>query len=390
MARAAQIVRSQELFSEADIVAETTYAEHMLPGFASKFRFLKPVGLVFCGLAAGCGGSMLTKQGRLRLPVKPLVAQSETIKFTKLPAVLPKFPVPYPVPPNNECGAAICAEGDLCCPGGPGYGYSCGTSNAVCCQGALFDDAGARSQVSVAIVCGEQDVCCENRQGDPYCCASGNICSNDVCVAGAGQCFSGDSSVAVRGRGRVRLAEVRTGDEVLVDNTLGSPQYEAVTQFLHVMDTDANSYVTVGHERGELRLSDNHMVFVASDSSERSDKSAGSLVVGDQLLVASDDDDRSVSASSRVLSVRRSRGADGMYAPMTASGKIVVDGIVASNFALATPSMPVSHGAMYAAFFVSRNLLSIQAVLQEMFLNHISTVSLAIAVGSATARSMSK
>eukprot|EP00929_Paragymnodinium_shiwhaense_P123618 TRINITY_DN9769_c0_g1_i2.p1 TRINITY_DN9769_c0_g1~~TRINITY_DN9769_c0_g1_i2.p1 ORF type:complete len:410 (-),score=54.55 TRINITY_DN9769_c0_g1_i2:270-1445(-) len=315
-------------------------------------RFLRPVGVLAVGAALGTGSCMLTRQGRLRMPVDPLVPQSKSIKFTELPAELPKFPVAFPVPPNNECGAAICAEGDLCCPGGPGYGYSCGTSQAECCQGFLFDDAGQRSQVSVAIVCGEQDVCCNNDQGDPYCCASGNSCSNNVCVAGGGQCFSGDASVTVPERGLVRLAHVRIGDSVLVETASADIAYQKIEGFLHAASTEATSHVTISHETGELRLSETHLVYLITPSGEKMEAAAATVHTGDYLSIVAFDAE--ATTTSRVLSVWRSSHASGMYAPITASGKVIVDGVVSSSFALPNLAFAMSHGPMHVALYLSR------------------------------------
>eukprot|EP00929_Paragymnodinium_shiwhaense_P038621 TRINITY_DN20392_c0_g1_i3.p1 TRINITY_DN20392_c0_g1~~TRINITY_DN20392_c0_g1_i3.p1 ORF type:complete len:296 (+),score=12.21 TRINITY_DN20392_c0_g1_i3:133-1020(+) len=250
-----------------------------------------------------------------------------------------------------------------------------------CCQGFLKDDQGAPSQVSVAIVCGEKDVCCTNDQSDPYCCASGNSCSNNVCVAGSGQCFSGDASVSVRGRGQVRLAELRLDDFVLVDRSLAEPAYEPVTRFLHASPDDATAFLTIGHQHGELRISDSHFVFTATPSGTRFEKSADAVKVGDELVVSGlDSKGGALLTSSRVFSVRRSSNSKGMYAPLTSSGKIIVDGVVASTFAQPARGLQVSHGAMHAAFYFSRVSSFFQPRGVLYLFSHAATLPLAALV----------
>eukprot|EP00929_Paragymnodinium_shiwhaense_P061426 TRINITY_DN3067_c0_g4_i1.p1 TRINITY_DN3067_c0_g4~~TRINITY_DN3067_c0_g4_i1.p1 ORF type:complete len:389 (-),score=23.71 TRINITY_DN3067_c0_g4_i1:220-1386(-) len=329
------------------------------PQCALALRLGKSVGFLAVGVATGMGVFSVTQQGRFRLPVQPL-ARGSLNRLTKLPAELPKFPVAFPIPPNNECGAAICAEGDLCCPGGPGYGYSCGTTNAVCCQGFLENDDGSPSQVSVAIVCGENDVCCRNDDSNPYCCASGNQCVNNVCVAAAGQCFTGASTVLVRGRGPTPLASLSSEDEILVPDGFGSSRYEPLLQFLHRDETttSSSSYLSVLHEHGQLWASDSHIVFTTDASGLKKDVPVSQLASGDDLHLAGSEVGDVRARGSRVLAVRRSHDASGMYAPLTASGQVIVDGVVASCYARPFSRLQVTHGAIHAAMFVVRGFTS--------------------------------
>eukprot|EP00929_Paragymnodinium_shiwhaense_P068551 TRINITY_DN3449_c0_g1_i5.p1 TRINITY_DN3449_c0_g1~~TRINITY_DN3449_c0_g1_i5.p1 ORF type:complete len:399 (-),score=40.69 TRINITY_DN3449_c0_g1_i5:231-1388(-) len=334
---------------------ETTLETSQRSCFGLPLRLAKSASLLAVGVATGIGCFSVSKQGRFRAPVTPL-ARTALQRLTKLPAELPKFPVAFPIPPNNECGAAICAEGDLCCPGGPGYGYSCGTSQAVCCQGFLFNDDGSPSQVSVAIVCGENDVCCKNGDGNPYCCASGNQCTNNVCVAGGGQCFPGDSTLQVLGKGAVPLASTNDGNRVLVKDSFGDLQYQPILSFLHQTHTELAQYVTVVHERGDVRMSDSHIASVVDTSGLQQYKHAAQLAPGDVVQISGPVDGASNLSLSTIISVRRSTGASGMFAPMTWSGHVIVDGVVASCYARPFLGFSVQHGAMHAAMFFMRNL----------------------------------
>lgn len=78
------------------------------------------------------------------------------------------------------------------------------------------------------------------------------------------------------------------------------------------------------------RLSPGHVVFLADAlGAAMGEKLAADLVVGDRVFVA----ESSGMVACKVLGVEELRGQKGMYAPLTASGTIVVDGVVASNYA---------------------------------------------------------
>merc|ERR1712048_1279518 len=91
-----------------------------------------------------------------------------------------------------------------------------------------------------------------------------------------------------------------------------------------------------------MGVSPNHIVFLADGT----DKLAANLLVGDELLVAQ--------GSGKVSSIKSAIGNEGMYAPLTASGTIVVDGAVASNYATHSSLTWIPHTAIHAAFFPLR------------------------------------
>lgn len=170
-------------------------------------------------------------------------------------------------------------------------------------------------------------------------------------------CFPGDAAVQVSSRGRVPLEDLREGDEVLVERRAGELVYEPVLGFLHAVSgkpSANNAYLTVTHSLGELRLSATHMVFVAdAGMSGRSDKLAAELEVGDNVFAVALGSSDTI-APSKVLAIRHDAGSHGMYAPLTPSGSVVVDGVVASNYAAPPTDAPLSHGAAHEVFFPVR------------------------------------
>lgn len=158
------------------------------------------------------------------------------------------------------------------------------------------------------------------------------------------------------GRGSVQLKDLSSGDEVLVERTQGQLVYEPVLGFLHAVSGKASTgqhYVTVRHSTGDLRVSASHIVFVVDeDGVSRADKFAADLEVGDQLLAVISSIDTIV--PSKVLAIRHDAGNDGMYAPLTPTGTLVVDGVVASNYAAPPISVPLAHSTAHAVLFPVR------------------------------------
>lgn len=146
-------------------------------------------------------------------------------------------------------------------------------------------------------------------------------------------CFPGHALAVSESRGSVPVASLRVGEMVLVERPGGAFAFEPVLGFLHAI-TGRAGHLAVGHEKGVLRVSAGHIVFVRA-AAGRADKAAAELEADDELITATGPGESST--ASRVLWVRRETAFSGMYAPFTASGTIVVDGVVASNYA--TPSL---------------------------------------------------
>lgn len=191
------------------------------------------------------------------------------------------------------------------------------------------------------VVCAAGGQGCINDAGASYCCAAGNLCSQNVCLAAPGQCFPGESMVTVKGVGAIPMQSLRSGDQVL--SKTGA--FEPVLGFLHVTGAnEVSNFLSVKHSSGQLRVSPHHVVFV-----ENGDKLAIDLVAGDKLYVA----EESGVVAREVLSVTQSSGRSGMFAPMTPSGTVVVDGVAASNYA-SYAHVWFPHCALHSVFFPVR------------------------------------
>lgn len=179
-------------------------------------------------------------------------------------------------------------------------------------------------------------------------------------------CFPGEAVVRVKDRGEVPIATLMTGEMVLVQRQerLG---YEPVLTFLHAIQTSSGEsmpFLTVTHTNGEFRASAAHIIFVREGSLKRSIL-VGHLQVGHEVFnaVSTPKDFRDLTLGadaawvmkpSRVVAIRRSSTQSGMYAPLTSSGTIVVDGVVASNYASSSEEKYLSHWAAHAFLFPVR------------------------------------
>jgi hypothetical protein len=141
-------------------------------------------------------------------------------------------------------------------------------------------------------------------------------------------CFPGTSTVETP-TGKVPMSSLKKGMMVLV-NQGGSLGYEAVETFLHNDVEGSSEYVVLEFPGGKLSLSARHLVFANSEVPDTA-VFAQDLKVGDQLFVKDGEGFKAV-----LISNIRKAQMKGAYAPLTVSGTIVVDDVVASCFAEVT------------------------------------------------------
>jgi len=140
-------------------------------------------------------------------------------------------------------------------------------------------------------------------------------------------CFSGDSTVQVLSSTSSivtkQMREVRIGDKIQT----GVSSYDEVYGFGHWQSDQKAAYLQL-HLEGcpsPLEISEQHMVYTSAR--DLAPVSAKSLKLGDTLLLA----DTSKSCGTTITKIS-SVVRNGAFAPFTTSGKIVVNGVVASNY----------------------------------------------------------
>lgn len=148
--------------------------------------------------------------------------------------------------------------------------------------------------------------------------------------SGSVTCFSGDATVQVLGFGITPLEDLHVGDYVLS----GGNRFETIYAFAHQNRHKGADllaiYTSGGHS--PLEISSRHMVFLDQSNIP---VPADSIKVGDVLRGS--DTPRLV---TKIDPIRKK----GIYAPLTKSGTIVVDGVVASSYtALQKHSLLAQH-----------------------------------------------
>lgn len=188
---------------------------------------------------------------------------------------------------------------------------------------------------------------CE-KVGDYWCCYTQYLSCSPYC-------FPGEALASVDGKGEVALKNLNVDDRVLARQPTGDLQFEPVIGFLHKLEGTSNSshqYVAIVHDDGQLRVSETHLVFVRTVQGTQS-KTAANVAIGDEILVSAAPGMEPM--AREVLAVRRGqRTQEGMVAPLTASGTVVIDGVVASVYASPAIHLQLPHSAAHAAFFLVR------------------------------------
>jgi len=143
---------------------------------------------------------------------------------------------------------------------------------------------------------------------------------DDGYTSEGGSCFSGHTIVSVEGRGDMLMDRVKVGDNVLTANG----KYSMVYSFGHFAPSQRGIYLQIKTTSFEkpIELTSDHLIFILTEKG-RSLVPAGDIKVGDSLVTTH--------AVARVLAIRKvyRRGA---YSPLTTTGDIAVNGVIASTY----------------------------------------------------------
>lgn len=156
----------------------------------------------------------------------------------------------------------------------------------------------------------------------------------------SGGCFAGSSTVRTRSGLQVAMSDLRVGDEVLtaVESTDGEAaqlSYAPVIAFLHRdVDQSAEFVEIVTAATHKLTLTASHLIYIAPRNSSAAAPRmmfAADAAVGDFVFAAADETE--TATRDEIVSIRVVQLSDGVYAPLTTSGTIVVDGVTCSCYA---------------------------------------------------------
>lgn len=167
---------------------------------------------------------------------------------------------------------------------------------------------------------------------------------------GGKMCFPASATVQESRRGRIYLANVHVGDEII-------SQGGAVSRVVALMHEDANvvaEYLTLEHDGGKLLISPQHLLFVSHTNTTSGGSNEWSWAAAEQVrpgdMVQNEDGE-----PLNVFSVKTER-AKGMFAPLTVDGVMLVDGVLCSCYAPPTAWSVATHTACHAAMLPFRIL----------------------------------
>eukprot|EP00546_Thalassionema_frauenfeldii_P005121 CAMPEP_0178913066 /NCGR_PEP_ID=MMETSP0786-20121207/10627_1 /TAXON_ID=186022 /ORGANISM="Thalassionema frauenfeldii, Strain CCMP 1798" /LENGTH=561 /DNA_ID=CAMNT_0020585749 /DNA_START=12 /DNA_END=1697 /DNA_ORIENTATION=- len=185
-------------------------------------------------------------------------------------------------------------------------------------------------------------------------------------LPGGAMCFSGSSMVETQDKGYVRMMDLKLGDKVKVN---GENQYEPVYSFGHKDSARTAEFlqITTSATNKPLEVTAAHLVALENGRHVP----ASHIKTGDLLITAYTNNE--ATAVTHIKTVTRK----GIYAPFTASGTIVVNNIVASNYVsfqdseylkIGSLQTPISYHWLFHTFnSVHRLLVQMVGIVPETY-----------------------
>nr|APD15680.1 lophotrochozoan hedgehog-related [Acanthochitona crinita] len=142
-------------------------------------------------------------------------------------------------------------------------------------------------------------------------------------------CFPGDARVQLQNGQSISMATLEVGQKILTINADGFPTFSEVLMFLKRHPATQAVYSVLRTDKGSIRMTPRHIVFTDSsnNTAHRQPRFAQDVSVGDYLFSA----ETSGLEPARVLEID-SEIMEGVYVPLTETGTLVVDGILASCY----------------------------------------------------------
>lgn len=135
-------------------------------------------------------------------------------------------------------------------------------------------------------------------------------------------CFSPEATVRSKAKGVIAMKDLQVGDEILASGG----KYETVYSIPHADSSRPQVFLQIKSDVADnvaIELSDDHLIYVYG---KKHPFPASEIKVGD-YLVDSNGSATKVTMISKVL-------RKGIYAPLTPSGTMIVDGVQVSSYAL--------------------------------------------------------
>jgi hypothetical protein len=161
------------------------------------------------------------------------------------------------------------------------------------------------------------------------------------------ECFPSDATVDVLGQGKVALSSLQIGSQVRIVDANDQIRYSPVIAFLHRDLNEHALYRRIRTKNARIELSRRHLIRHRQQGFIWAEK----FTVGDDILVLSADHDNQTQWEE-ILQINELT-KQGLMAPLTEQGTIVVNNVHASCYAL-VKSHQAAHIALAPYRFYQR------------------------------------
>jgi len=153
------------------------------------------------------------------------------------------------------------------------------------------------------------------------------------------ECFPSDATVEVLDIGKVRLSALQIGQQVRILDDRNQIIYSPVIAFLHHDLDEQASYKRIRTKNARIELSDRHLIHRHNDGFVWAEK----LLKGDEILVISSEHTNKTNWEEIIDITDIDK--QGLIAPLTEQGTIIVNNVHASCYAL-VKSHTIGHLAL--------------------------------------------
>jgi len=168
------------------------------------------------------------------------------------------------------------------------------------------------------------------------------------------KCFPKDATVILDNGETKTMEQLRIGDKVLTQSTSGDLTYSKIIMFLDWKpDAVSSDYVEIKAENPKRRieLTKKHLIFKSEDGQNFEAVFAENVKAGDIIKALSSDGSSIVTTRVSKVKLKQKHGA---FAPLTEEGTLLVNGIMASCYAL-TENHNMAHLGFLPWRIVNRN-----------------------------------
>ena len=156
----------------------------------------------------------------------------------------------------------------------------------------------------------------------------------DDAIEERNSCFPGDATVIVDNGETKTMEQLRIGDKVLTQSTSGDLLYSKVIMFMDSKpDAVINNYIEIetDNPKRRIELTKKHLILKSENGQSFEATFAENVKAGDIIKALSSNGTSLVTTMVRKIKWKRNYGA---FAPLTEEGTVLVNGIMASCYAL--------------------------------------------------------